>query len=101
MPNSDADVRSVSALRTQLGARVFLPAARAIELCQDNCELTAFLRARRIPAPETYPIPDLDRVEAVFRQLAPRRRLCCRLRSGSGSMGALLVAGPEQARSWI
>jgi carbamoyl-phosphate synthase large subunit len=101
VPNSDADVRAVSALRSRLGARVFLPAAEAIELCQDKYALAAFLRSRGIPTPETYAIPDRDQLEAIFGRLAPRRRLWCRLRSGSGSMGALPVTAPDQARSWI
>jgi len=101
VPNSDADVRAVSAHRFRVGTRVFLPSADVIELCQDKYALTTFLHSHGIPTPETYPVPDVERVEAVFGQLAPRRRLWCRMRSGSGSMGALPVTAPDQARSWI
>jgi hypothetical protein len=101
VPNSDADVRAVSAHRFRSGTRVFLPSADVIELCQDKYALTTFLHSHGVPTPETHPIPDIERVEAVFAQLMPRRRLWCRMRSGSGSMGALPVTMPDQARSWI
>jgi carbamoyl-phosphate synthase large subunit len=101
VPNSDADVRAVSAHRFRLGTRAFLPSADVIELCQDKYALTTFLHSHGVPTPETHPIPDVERVEAVFTQLVPRRRLWCRMRSGSGSMGALPVTTPDQARSWI
>jgi carbamoyl-phosphate synthase large subunit len=101
VPNSDADVRAVSAIRDDLGTRVFLPRAEAIELCQDKYALTTLLRSRGLPAPLTHPIATVDDVAAAFDALAPRRRLWCRMRSGAGSMGAIPVATPEQARSWI
>ncbi len=101
VPNSDADVRAVAAIRDGIGARVFLPRSDVIDLCQDKYALTTLLRSRDIPAPLTHPIADVDHIEAVFEALAPRRRLWCRMRSGSGSMGAIPVTTPEQARSWI
>ncbi len=101
VPNSDADVSAVSRLRNQIPCRLFLPKRRTIELCQDKYKLAVFLRARGVPAPLTYPITDPDDVEELFRELAPRSRLWCRMRSGSGSMGAIPVRRPEQVRSWV
>lgn len=101
VPDSDPDVRLVSDLRDTLPCRVFLPRREVIELCQDKHDLSAFLRARGLGAPLTYPVTDVETVDEVFHRLPPQPRLWCRIRSGAGSMGALPVKTPEQARSWI
>src|SRR5438132_380874 len=83
IPNSDADVRAVAAIRDDVGTRVFLPRSDVIDLCQDKLALTTLLRERDIPAPLTYPVADIGGIEGVFDSLAPRRRLWCRMRSGA------------------
>lgn len=101
IPNSDADVRAVSAIRCDIPCQLFLPDHAAIERCQDKYDLSIFLRDRGVPAPLTYPVAGLDGIEELFRRLAPRSRLWCRIRTGSGSRGAIPVKSPEQACSWI
>ena len=101
IPNSDPDVRAVSDLPGDLPCCLFLPARRVIDLCQDKYDLTIYLRAHGVPAPRTHAVTDLERIEELFLQLGPRRRFWCRIRSGSGSMGAIPVKRPDQARSWI
>ncbi len=101
IPNSDADVRVVSQLRERIPCRLFLPRHAVIERCQDKYALSAFLRARGVAAPLTYAVKDLAGIDDIFHQLAPRSRVWCRIRTGSGSRGAIPVIRPEQARSWI
>lgn len=101
IPTSDADVKTLSQLRDGLPGRLFLPRAATIELCQDKYGLTAFLRSRGLPAPLTFPVMGLDSIEEIFRRLTPHSRLWCRIRTGSGSMGAIPVTSPDQARSWV
>jgi glutathione synthase/RimK-type ligase-like ATP-grasp enzyme len=101
IPTSDAGVWELSELRDRLGCRTFLPRKSVIERCQDKYALTAFLRRRGIPAPLTYPVTNLERLDALFRRFRPRTQLWCRIRAGSGSYGAIPVKSPEQARSWI
>jgi glutathione synthase/RimK-type ligase-like ATP-grasp enzyme len=101
IPDSDADVRTISDLRDQIPCRIFLPAKPLIERCQDKYVLTRFLRRRGIPAPLTYAIAALDDVEKIFHRFAPASRLWCRIRRGTGSLGAIPVSDSEQVRSWI
>lgn len=101
IPGSDADVAVVSRYRRRIPCRVFLPRHAVIERCQDKYDLTVFLRQHGLPAPVTYPVTRLDRIDGLFRRLAPRSLLWCRIRTGFGSMGAIPVKTPEQARSWI
>ncbi|MFQ5968775.1 MAG: hypothetical protein ACE5MI_14415 [Acidimicrobiia bacterium] len=101
IPTLDSDVKAMSRLRGEIPCRLFLPDESVIDLCQDKYELTAFLRTRGLPAPLTYTVTDLDGIEGLFRRLAPRKRLWCRMRRGTGSMAAIPVKSPEQARSWI
>jgi carbamoyl-phosphate synthase large subunit len=101
-PYTDDDVLLVSTLRDQLPCRVFLPSKNVIELCQDKYELTTYLRSRGIPAPETYPVNNINEiVDEIFQKLAPRSRVWCRIRFGCGSMGAAPMRTPQQARAWI
>jgi hypothetical protein len=101
IPTSDADVRALSRLRRRIPCRLFLPRHATIEVCQDKYELSILLRKGGIPAPLTYPVTDLGRIGGLFRRLPSRSRVWCRMRTGSGSMGAIPVTRPEQARSWI
>jgi carbamoyl-phosphate synthase large subunit len=101
IPTTDDDVLRISRLRSQLPCRTFLPRHSVIERCQDKYALARFLRRRGIPAPLTCALRSLGEIEAVFRRLAPRSPLWCRVRKGSGSFGAIPVTRPEQARSWI
>src|SRR3989442_3661598 len=101
IPTSDPDVHAVSRHRARIPCRVFLPRRSVIELCQDKYRVTAFLRARSVPAPLTYPVTRLKDVGRLFRRLAPDPLVWCRVRRGSGSMGATPVATPEQARNWL
>ena len=101
IPTSDVDVLEISELRRKVGCRTFLPRSAVIERCQDKYALTTFLRRRGIPAPLTYAILNIERIEELFRRFSPRTKLWCRIRSGTGSYGAIPVKTPEQARSWI
>ncbi|HEV8310673.1 MAG TPA: hypothetical protein VGW35_23670 [Methylomirabilota bacterium] len=101
IPNSDADVRVASRLREELPCRLFLPRPAVIALCQDKYDLTTFLRSRGLPAPATYPVTDLDGIDELFGRLSPSSRVWCRIRTGSGSMGATPIKTAEQARAWI
>ena len=101
IPTSDLDVRVCSDLREALPCRVFLPSQRAIALCQDKYELATHLRAHGVDAPITYPVADLTSVERVFDRFAPASLVWCRVRTGSGSTGAIPVKNAAQAQAWI
>lgn len=101
VPSSDTDVAMISRARSRLGGRVFLPRRATVDLCGDKYRLTERLRASGVPAPATYRVTDLRGLESIFRRLGNPSRAWCRIRAGAGSRGALPVASPEQARSWI
>jgi biotin carboxylase len=101
IPTADADVRLLGRARRVFGRRVFLPRTSVIERCQDKFVLTTFLGAHGVPVPRTYAVTRVADVPAVFRRLAPARQVWCRIRSGHGGLGALLVETPAQASSWI
>ena len=101
IPTSDHDVRRISALRAQIPCRTFLPKRPLIALCQDKYAVTSRLCARGIRVPLTYAVTDLNSIGSLFRRLAPRSRLWCRIRSGSGAVGATPVTSRAQARNWI
>jgi hypothetical protein len=100
VPTSDHEVRVISRHRRRLGARVFLPRHRVIELCQDKYRVSVYLRRRGVPAPLTLAVGRGDDLRTLFRRL-PTARAWCRVRRGSGSYGAAPVDGVGQARAWI
>jgi carbamoyl-phosphate synthase large subunit len=101
IPTTDAEVHAVARLRARIPCRVFLPRRSVIELCQDKYRLARRLRARGVPAPMTQPVTSLRTLDHIFRRVRARGLAWCRIRSGSGSMGAIPVRSPAQARSWI
>ncbi|MGH7375085.1 MAG: hypothetical protein ACREJY_12750 [Candidatus Rokuibacteriota bacterium] len=101
IPTSDRDVQLTARLGASLRGRLFLPRPRVISLCQDKYRVSAYLRARGVPAPKTYAVTTLRDVAPIFRRLGGGPPVWCRVRKGSGSKGALPVRDPEQARSWI
>ena len=100
IPTTDAEVHAFTRARVKLPCRRFLPRKAVVDLCQDKYRLNMVLRSRGVPAPATYPVSSLRSLEAIFTRL-PREPVWCRVRSGSGSTGAIPVMRPEQARSWI
>jgi carbamoylphosphate synthase large subunit len=100
IPGSDDDVRLLSGLRDGLAGRLLLPPAAVVETCQDKYRTAVRLRECGVPAPLTFEVNDLDALEDIFAQL-PGPRRWCRIRTGSGSRGAIPVTRPEQARAWI
>ena len=101
IPTTDAEVAAFARLRTRIPCRVFLPRRGVIALCQDKYRLNRRLRARGVPAPVTHPVTSLRALDRVFRRLPARSLVWCRIRAGSGSMGAIPVRTAAQARSWI
>jgi predicted ATP-grasp superfamily ATP-dependent carboligase len=101
IPTTDDDVAVLARARARLGGRVFLPRATTVAVCADKLRLAERLRARRVPAPATYPVTDLRGLERIFARLGRPARAWCRIRTGAGSRGAIPVASPAQARSWI
>lgn len=101
IPTADSEVEMFSRLREEIPCRVFLSAKSVVELCQDKYALTTFLQSKGLPTAATLPVTNLHEIEGIFRRLPPQSRLWCRMRQGSGSMGAIPVKTPEQARAWI
>jgi carbamoylphosphate synthase large subunit len=101
IPTIDRDVRALSAARAQLRGKVFLPAARVVELCHDKYRLTTALRRRGVPAPRTYPVRRPEEVDALFTRLGGPKRVWCRPRTGTCARGGAAVATPDDARRWM
>jgi len=101
IPTTDAEVRAFTRPHTRLPGRLFLPRRAVVDLCQDKYRLNVALRARGVPVPLTYPVSSLRSLERIFARLPAHSPVWCRVRSGSGSTGAIPVKNPAQARSWI
>src|SRR5216683_6724144 len=68
IPNSDADVKAISALQASIHCRIFLPRSDVIELCQDKYELSTFLQDRSVSVPASRRIASLDVIDDLFVQ---------------------------------
>lgn len=101
MPTDDQAVKAFSDHRRRFPVPLFLPRQKTIDLCQDKYALTVFLRRRKIPAPLTYQVAALTRVETIFARFPRGSLLWCRARRGTRSLAGTAVASPDQARSWI
>jgi carbamoyl-phosphate synthase large subunit len=100
-PVGDTDVAAISRFRQHIGTAVFLPRPRTLSICYDKLRLARRLRARGVPAPASYPVTDLDSLDAIFARFPTAARAWCRARHGAGSLGAAPVASAAHARAWI
>jgi carbamoyl-phosphate synthase large subunit len=101
IPTTDTDVRLFSDLRETLPPCLFLPNRQTVNLCQDKYALTTHLRSCGVTVPMTYEVTDLMDLPEIFRALQPDPWLWCRVRAGSGSLGATPVRTVEQAAAWL
>ncbi len=101
IPTTDTEVAVIARHSARVPCRTFLPRRSVVELCQDKYRLNRHLRARGVPAPLTFPVTSLRTLGRAFRRLPVRGLTWCRIRVGSGSMGAIPVRTVAQARSWI
>ncbi len=101
MPSTDAEVKRLSDNRGALAGRLFLPPKAVVDICQDKCDLAAFLARHDVPVPASFPVKSLDGLGGLFEKLAWPSRVWCRVRTGSGSLGAAPVTTVRQARAWI
>jgi biotin carboxylase len=97
----DDVVKVLSDARNRFPFDLFLPNRETIDLCQDKHALNIFFRDRDIPVPRFYEIGSLDDLEGIFARFEGDGVLWCRVRRGSGSLGATAVTNADQARSWI
>lgn len=101
IPSSEAEVTCLSDNRAALAGRLFLPPRAVIDLCHDKYDLAVALARHEVPVPVSLPVTSTDSLDGLFEKLAPASRVWCRVRSGTGSLGAAPVITPGQARAWI
>jgi len=101
IPTSETDVKLLSDNRDALANRLFLPPKTVVDTCQDKYDLAAFLARHDVPVPASFPVTSLEALEGIFEKLAWSPQVWCRMRSGTGSLGAAPVTTAGQARGWI
>ena len=101
IPNSDREVSAVSRHRDRLVAKILLPSAEAVEICQDKYRLHSHLSGIGMRVAKTHSIRSLEEIEEAFGYFDKGELLWCRMRKGSGSKGSLPVNDPELVRFWV
>lgn len=101
VPTTDEDVRVLSEPGQSLRRRLFLPNSATVALCQDKYRLVRRLRARGVSAPRTVAIRRLRDLPTLWHALPRAPYRWCRMRYGAGSLAAIPVNSPAQARGWI
>ena len=94
-----SEMLAISAARNELGARVFLPSHRSLEICEDKFSSQQIWSAADLPVPATVLIKDEDDLKKAFTDIGPS--LWIRATTGSGGRGALPVDDFDYAREWI
>jgi hypothetical protein len=103
IPGNDRDACALASLRQRrrLSARMYLPALKTIELCQDKGALSVFLRDHGVAAPRTCALSDRQSLARAWAALDRPDLAWCRIRRGFASRGATMVRDVEQAWAWI
>lgn len=99
---NDYEVRAISRLRrqiTDLGVKLFLPAAETVENCVDKDKSYRIWRAANLPVPETMLLNSPEDLTEAFKRLGSK--IWIRATEGGGGRGALPADNYEFARIWI
>lgn len=94
-----SEMLAISAARETLGARVFLPTHKSLEICEDKFSSQQIWRDADLPVPTTFLIKDQADLRKAFEDIGPN--IWIRATTGSGGRGALPVDDFEYAREWI
>ncbi|MCA9523214.1 MAG: hypothetical protein KC609_19695 [Myxococcales bacterium] len=104
LPTHPAEVRALSALRTELGAvRLFIPPDAVIHAAQDKWRTNQTLLAAGVPVPRTFRLDDEASVVRAFDELSTRPVWV----RGAGVPGAgigiasLPCREPRHASAWV
>lgn len=101
-PQPDPEVKHLSDHRRRIKARLFLPAAKTINLCQDKIKFNQLIQKAGIQTAESYPVLDLATLQDGFVALKKNHeKIWIRAIRGAGSKAALPVTKLAHAKSWI
>jgi carbamoylphosphate synthase large subunit len=104
-PSSEALV--ITANRKKVRCRIFLPAARVMELGQDKLKSQQVLSKKKVPVAKTRAVSSMKDVKEAFAELAldlssaPGSPLWVRARHGAGGRLSLLCNTYREAQYWI
>ena len=95
----DAVIKILSARRSELPLRTFLPDPRTVAACIDKYESYRRWAAAGMPVPRTLEIGSEEALREAFATLGPT--IWLRLKEGGGGAGALPTDNFAFAKAWI
>ncbi|UCH31495.1 MAG: hypothetical protein JSV05_08375 [Candidatus Bathyarchaeota archaeon] len=98
-PQSDIEVKTVSAYRDKLKANTFLPSNNTINICQDKLKSVEMWRRRGVPVAKTIEIKTQGDVKEAFETLGTP--LWIRAKRGAGGKGSTPATTVKTALHWI
>lgn len=101
-PQPDVEVDFLSKHTKDVKAKMLLPEAKTIDLCQNKMKLTDLLKKNNIPVPEAYYLKSEKDLEMAFKKLLKtNEKVWLRAIKGAGSRAALPVKKLDHAKMWI
>jgi carbamoyl-phosphate synthase large subunit len=98
IPSPDPEVFEISKHRDEIGAEVFLPDHKTIEIAQDKWSTYKLLRGK-VQQPRTFLVKDREELERGLRALGGPAWL--RKRRGAGAPRAFVARNYEEAKFWV
>jgi carbamoyl-phosphate synthase large subunit len=96
----DQEIAVISRARERVGANVFLPDHRTIEICQDKLKSYEIWREAGLTVPETVPVLTESDVSEAFERFGPEIWLRAVVSPGGGK-GSFRAKDAETAKAWL
>ncbi len=101
-PQPDVEVHCLAANRRKIKARLFLPAIKTIDLCQDKIKFNQVIKQAGIETPESFQVKSPAALKYGFQALKKNHeKIWIRAIRGAGSKAALPVTKLAHAQAWI
>ncbi len=104
VPKSCQEISVISAVRQELGCKVYLPDHDEIAISQDKYSFYQIVSNFGVSTAETYQISDIESISKIIKKLDPvDGKYWVRLKTAglAGAAGAAAVENANQATQWI
>lgn len=101
-PQPDVEVAFLAKNAHKLNAKVFLPEAKAVELCHDKMAFNARMKDAGVAVPEAYHITSKKSLSASLKKLLKiQPKVWLRATRGAGSRASLPINSVYQGDAWV
>jgi len=101
-PQPDIEVEVIGLNRKKIKAKIFLPANKTIEICQNKIEFNKLMEEKNIPVAPSFHLCNKNDLKTALKIILKKTgKAWLRAIRGAGSKASLPIKNLEQGHQWI